>query len=479
MKKHAYLICLLCSLFVSTQVVANDTKSGTVSDTKKTVFQPSGYAAFQGVQLVKYKYKGLDNAHSMTVNTVLNIGLSIFPFPNFRINTGIEGNVWFSTIPHSEIFATPNDLMEPNWTFYIHQSDMVFSFGNKEKFSGEIGVGYFPYKYNPEVYNLGEYLFRSGTYPGWLITNFGWPKARLAGFRLSGTNHFSNPGITKWTNDILLTTEIETYPYFDLSLSYITSAKFIRNLFDIGAGISFCRFISNNPELTTPHKTFNIADIKIRSTGNFDTLPGIDTLYDSTFYTFKGIKLMCRLTIDPKVLLPENMRSVFGEADGKIYCEFDILGIANQGGPIDSTRLLYNYYSKLNERIPFTFGFHVPTFKIFDVIAIEFEYYASPYPNDYGPQLRFADIDGGGIPIPYTGEPDTDYDIATGIYNKDNWKWSIYFEKSIRKHFIIVGQLARDHRRTFSSFGSLKLDTEESLTRGNHWYWALKFVSVF
>ena len=35
-----------------------------------------------------------------------------------------------------------------------------------------VELGYYPFKYNPQSTNLGEYLFRSGTYPGWLVTGF-------------------------------------------------------------------------------------------------------------------------------------------------------------------------------------------------------------------------------------------------------------------------------------------------------------------
>lgn len=33
-------------------------------------------------------------------------------------------------------------------------------------------MGYFPYKFNPDATNLGEFLFRTGTYPLYLISNF-------------------------------------------------------------------------------------------------------------------------------------------------------------------------------------------------------------------------------------------------------------------------------------------------------------------
>ena len=298
MKKYL-LIGLICSIITSFNVFADNTDNETDSVKHRMVFKPFGYAAFQGVQLLRYKYKGLNFNHRMTVNSIVNFGLSIAPTPNFTINTGIEGYVWFTTIPNSEIYAKANELMTPNWSFYIHQSDMVFSFGNKEMFNGELGFGYFPFKYNPEVYNLGEYMFRSGTYPGWLITNFGWPMARLGGLRFSSTT------FNRWKNDLLLTTEIEMYPYFDLSFSWLTSVKALKGFFDIGAGISFSRFIPNRKELTTPEHFNNIADIQ------FNSIQGTDTLYDTTYYTFQGTKAMARLTLDPKVFLPERIKSLF------------------------------------------------------------------------------------------------------------------------------------------------------------------------
>ena len=54
----------------------------------------------------------------------------------------------------------------------------------------DLAVGYFPYKYNPEARNLGEYLFRSGTYPVYLTNDYDFPLARVAGLRY-GLN-FSN-----------------------------------------------------------------------------------------------------------------------------------------------------------------------------------------------------------------------------------------------------------------------------------------------
>lgn len=43
----------------------------------------------------------------------------------------------------------------------VSQAQALFKLGDVEDPWGTLRVGYFPYKYNPEAKNLGEYLFRS------------------------------------------------------------------------------------------------------------------------------------------------------------------------------------------------------------------------------------------------------------------------------------------------------------------------------
>jgi hypothetical protein len=78
----------------------------------------------------------------------------------------------------------------------------------------DLSIGLMPYKYNPEVRNLGEFLFRSGTYPFVLFNNYNFPLARLSGLRLNfkyGTEKF---GLTV---DQFVLMERETPPLNDIS----------------------------------------------------------------------------------------------------------------------------------------------------------------------------------------------------------------------------------------------------------------------
>jgi len=50
-----------------------------------------------------------------------------------------------------------------------------------------LSAGIFPFKYNPDVRNLGEYLFRGPVSPGFLITAFDFQYATLSGFNLNSS----------------------------------------------------------------------------------------------------------------------------------------------------------------------------------------------------------------------------------------------------------------------------------------------------
>ena len=90
----------------------------------------------------------------------------------------------------------------------------------------------FTFKYNPDGRNFGDYIFRTGTYPTYIITNFDFPAARLLGL------HLSSDPIANLHADLLLTSEAFIYPLFDFSLTGIASYKLF-NAIEIGAGIDF------------------------------------------------------------------------------------------------------------------------------------------------------------------------------------------------------------------------------------------------
>ena len=61
-----------------------------------------------------------------------------------------------------------------------------FSFGGKEDPSLRGKLGFFPVKYSHSK-NLGEYLFRTGTYPAFIITGNGYTAVNTSDAKLLGT----------------------------------------------------------------------------------------------------------------------------------------------------------------------------------------------------------------------------------------------------------------------------------------------------
>src|SRR5690606_13501792 len=123
-------------------------------------------------------------------------------------------------------------------------------------------------------------------------------------------------------------------------------------------------------------------------------------------------------------------------------------------------------------RIPVMFGFNFPTFKWLDHLALEVEYYGSPYRNDLarlGNNNTVAPwtIQNRPIPSPKPAE-NADYRIdangnwrnvdgdtinvnGTGMAREnvtvDNFKWSLYVDKTISNHILFSAQIANDHYR--------------------------------
>jgi|GEM_PF-777840 len=435
---------------------------------------PHGFAGIQSFRVNGYKSQGLDYPSQIFNNSVLNFTFDLLSGKHLSIRAGMEGYVTFSTIPYDKLGLVgggSSEIAAPLWSWYMAQGEMAYSLGEAtDDFHGDIGVGLFPYKYNEDARNLGEYMFRSGTYPGWLLTTFDWTSTRLTGLR------FSSTAWNKWQNDIMLTTEMEWFPFYDLSLSWISKLPVGKTL-ELGGGVDFARFLPANDDLTTPP----ITTLATKRITNFYT-SGCDATAancDTSFYTFKGIKLMGRFTFDPKRFFQEessNELFTLGKEDGKIFGEVAVLGLKNQG-PI---------YNDVRQRMPVMFGVNIPTFNMLDVLAFQMEYYAMPYPNDYSNQIRFVSA---GVPQPTNGccfgNPDVKYTTANvnsdqpNYYAHHHWYWSVYGRRWLGKHLAIVAQAARDHWRTSTPYATRR-DFEEALSDpSKQWYAALKIVSVW
>jgi hypothetical protein len=354
----------------------------------------------------------------------------------------------------------------PGVNFALDRADLSYKL-LRGHYPITIQVGYFPFKYNTEARNLGEYLFRSGCYPNYLTNNFDFPLSRLLGFNIDNVLLEGNDAFSAHQN-FMVTSETEIYPYEDISLSYLLALSIFKDVFKIGGGICGQRMFSVNESYTTPHSSQTISEINnVRSV--FDSLSGTTiTTGDTTFYSFAGTKLMAHATFDPKPLIPWN---IFGAEDLKLYGEMAVLGLKNY--PVYTDSLIR--YDILSERMPFMVGFNFPTFKILDVLSLEYEYFPNRYYSSY-----FNELVGKGtrLPIPLVQAVGDRPAMDTGYTHFV--KWSVYAKKSLGKHVELVAQFARDHRHAFFSYSDPRyVDFGDNLSAAKDWYYLIKIAYGF
>ncbi|MBN1127971.1 MAG: hypothetical protein JXA71_03235, partial [Chitinispirillaceae bacterium] len=312
-------------------------------------------------------------SHVWFGNPLSRLNLAFQPSENITTLIGFEGALFINTFPPQlntklgSNGATP--LLPQFMDWRLHQAQGTFSFITNESMSLKLSLGLMPYKYNPEVRNLGEFLFRTGTYPFIIINSFNFPLARLSGARAHFERNLENIGISV---DQFVLTERNMPPMNDLSLATIASVKAFK-MIDLGGGVDFAHLIPLNGDLTTPAAAKYVTDEG-----------------DSGTYTFQATKLMGRMTIDPIGTLRGGsslLAEIFGENGGKIYGEAAVVGLNNYPASdviIKGTDRMNPWgYNEISERMPWMAGVNIPLWKILDVCALEIEKYPAPYPNDY------------------------------------------------------------------------------------------------
>jgi hypothetical protein len=368
-------------------------------------------------------------------------------------------------------------------------------------------LGMFTYKYNRDAHNLGEYLFRSGAYPGYIISGDNVllkdGAAQLQGVRAGYTAGSFNA-------DFILTTETSLPAFYDLSPAVLVNYKTAGGLLEAGAGANFKHLIPMRPSFTSRQTAtnsyfdkdgvtyagdanhyYNEADFYKRKAAEAfaagtgpDTAQGLaytaqaqakkqvgDNVFlwankaDSLgiplkYYTQSGIILNVHAGLDLKTLFSS---SGFGEEDLRVYAEAAMLGVANY--PV--------YYDKPMERIPVMFGINLPAFHYLDLLCLQAEYYGSPWLNSYNSVFTSE-----ATPELTSGQ---DAELSRNEYNdigkRDNWSWSLLLKKKFAGAAWFSAQVAHDHMRVSSRnvWGGPGWVSNQVLTQPKDWYWTVQF----
>lgn len=442
-KKVSFFGCLLAAIFC-TSSFAIDLQ--TMNENVKLAIKGNGWFYFGQVA----KGTGIEKEGTVekiwTESALGSLSLETKIDERLKLVLSIEASMKFSWPLEKNLSQTKT--AQP--LVWLGETYGLYTIGNKI-INFEACAGYFAYKYNPDVKNLGEYLFRSATYPAYIITEFDYPKAKLLGLRL-GLN-LPKVGLSY---DALLTSETVFYPAMDWSISSVLNYN-IANLdfVSIGTGISFAHLFSVYPD--------DNSSVGSYTSPRYENTKYVTKNGDTAYYTFAGTKQMVRMSIDPLAFVKKHS-TVFGQSDLKIYAELLIIGLESYPDTTLSKKANPSY-SNWKEKAPVTFGINLPTFNTIDVFNLELEYFGSKYYNDYR-QIYVLD----GMPLsPAFNE---------GII-ESKWKWSVYLKKSFyNNRCAATVQFARDHMRLFDVIYD-HANHREMLVQAGDWWWATKLSFNF
>jgi hypothetical protein len=411
------------------------------SEDQKIVFKMSDTAGLEIGQIEKGEFAFNNNQAPMERNHgwqerfLLRFINNVTVNDRIRVFMDIEGQISFS-YPQ---LLTPAESEAPRYLFFPEHVEGSYSLGNPERPYLQFGVGFFPYKFDPDARNLGEFIYRTGTYPVYLISNFNHCYGKLLGFRTTYSP------VENLNLDLLFTSNALMFPTQDYSLSALVHYDLFKCLY-LGAGVCFDHLFSIEGKLTNG-TSFQEA--------LYQPHPG-DTTH--VYYSFAGTKPAVMVAFDPKALLPFDWTTVFGRSDGRIYGELCVSGWENRKNYDTAIAPEKDYYNNRLDRTMAMVGFKVPTCKMLDDLSLECEYFPPRYPDSW------RQVFDENIPVPF---------IVNG-QSRLPWKWSVYAKKTILNNFSIIAQAARDHVRP--TFPDLKnMERETVLNKIDDWWWTISF----
>jgi hypothetical protein len=141
---------------------------------------PSAWAWTTVGQIVKGVYHGLEFVptinfdHQWDEQLGAGLRLDATVADRFRARASVEIASYIPFVDPKQNLINP-PLRQRIYNIYIDEGYGAYRFGDPGNPFLEVTAGYFTYKYNPQVRNLGEYLFRTGTAPGYIMNFFDWP----------------------------------------------------------------------------------------------------------------------------------------------------------------------------------------------------------------------------------------------------------------------------------------------------------------
>lgn len=417
--------------------------------------------------------------------------------------------------PQGSVANSVQRKSETGFKVYVTQANFSHTLGDKSAPLLKTTFGLFPFLYNPDIKNFGEYLMRGPVYPGVIFSEFESKRIDPTVANTLGFNFKSVLG--GFTQDLVFKSETDLVPLFDFSLAYVAQFA-VKDVFSFGLGVNFHRLLAIKPGLTdltdesfqkdnrnpvtvkhpfyqryiyVPMDTVSFAPdgTLLPNAAGRDSVNGTfarldDTTYiwssrDTTRLTHRGTKVMARFSFDPKGVFG---RGPFGANDLKIYGEAALIGVKDYPG----------VYEKRMERIPVMMGFNIPTFGLLDDCAFEMEWYGSRIRDDY------YKIEKETSPIPRSnhsqeydrqadalGRLTTDTtkmfaDVDVHNMTTDDVKWSLYLSKTFMRNAKVSFQVANDHFRPWEDNPLGATDRYESaFTRISDYYTMMKIGFTF
>jgi hypothetical protein len=316
-----------------------------------------------------------------------------------------------------------------------------WDFENPVISSLKIKTGMLPYTINPEVRTLGNYLFRSTIHPVSVQNKVDYPWADVLG-GIAEVGFLQD----KIKFEAILASEFNYVPFFDFTPAFGLYYK-PTEVIDIGGAIAFHHAIQANCGL----------------------------MPDSLGSKWQGTKIDLRAIFDPKPLF--GGMDFLGKDQLKIYAELSFLGLkdslevdtsnfatlrTSDNEPAELKDLVFPANSLLH-RMPFMLGLSLPTWKIMDVLALELEWFYSPYANDWFGKFGTESTD---------ARQPVSLSQWDNYINKDNFKWSLYMKKAVGK-FEVRGIFGNDH--TIYTLSNLQNGNfEQTMKRPKDWHWNIQ-----